>query len=91
LALENKRTIMLVSIRYWRLFGKIWYNGYHQNAELRRCAFVLHGFGEYMNAVLLWWLWDFDVKTLSGIIKPVFSGSKEQYTYFIYEYFKLEL
>ena len=57
LALLNKRMVILVSSREWRLFGKIWYNDYHNDTELRWCPFVLHTFGEYLNVVLIWWLW----------------------------------
>ena len=60
---------------------KKWYNDHHQNAELGRCALDFYGFGEYWYAVLILWPWDFDVKKLLGIIKPVFSGSKEKYKY----------
>ena len=34
LALVNKRMIILVWIRDWRLFGKNWYNDYYKDTEL---------------------------------------------------------
>ena len=81
MALVNKMKIM-VSIRDWRFFGKNGYNGYHQNAKRRRRSFVLNRFGECLKVVLIWWLWAFEVTTLSDIIELVSLGSKEQYKYF---------
>ena len=77
----NKRMVIWASTRVWRLFGKIWYNDYHKDIELRWRPFVIYLFDEYSNIVVLWWLWNLEVKTLSGIFKPLLSGLKEQYKY----------
>ena len=34
-----------------------------------------------LNAVVVWWFWDFGIKLL-GIFKPPSPGSKEQYKYY---------
>ena len=53
---------MMVLIRDWRLFGKKWYNSYHPTADIEWCALVLHGFDEYLDAVMIWWQWGLDIK-----------------------------
>ena len=77
--------------RSWKLFRRNTQIGGHHNVDRRCWGFGLSSFGNYLSITQLWWKWLFEITILVGIIKPVFTGSKEQYIYFIYEYFKLEL
>lgn len=69
LTLLLKWTIMSVWIGDWYIIDKWPYN-YYPITDID------------LVAVRIWWQWELDVKILSGIIKPVSSGSMEQYKYF---------
>ena len=77
--------------RSWKFFRRNTQIGGHQNVDRRCWGFGLSSFNDYLSITQLWWKWLFEITILVGIIKPVFTGSKEQDIYFIYEYFKLEL
>ena len=91
LALVNKSTIILVSIRDWRLLGKIWYNGYHQDTELRRHVFVLHRFGEYLNAIVIGGYGTFRLKHYRVSLNMYLMVRRSNTNIVIYENIKLEL
>jgi len=63
--------------RYWKLFRRNEQNDGHQNVDRRRWDFGLSSFADYLSITRLWWKWLFEVTILAGIIKPVFTGSKE--------------
>ena len=72
---------MTVWIGDWCIIEK-WPDNYYPVTDVDWWVFVLHGMDDYLDAVRLWWQWERDVKIISGIIKPVSSGSMEQFKYF---------